>query len=91
MGFEWDEDKRTANLAKHGIDFVLAAKIFRNPTIERIDDRDDYGEERIIAVGQWSDHVLVVIYTWRDDNRRLISALKAGRNDKEKYHDSIRR
>ncbi len=89
MSFEWDEEKRTANLAKHGIDFVLAAKIFRNPTIEQIDGRADYGEERIIAVGHWNDGVLVVIYTWRGSNRRIISAWKAGKNDKKAYYNSL--
>ena len=87
MSFEWDEEKRTTNLAKHGIDFVLAAKIFRNPTIEQTDDRADYGEERLTAVGHWKDEVLVVVYTWRGANRRLISAWKAGTNDKEAYYD----
>ena len=76
---------RASNLAKHGIDFVLAAKIFRNPTIEHIDDRADYGEERLIAVGHWNDEVLVVVYTWRDENRRIISAWRIDDEGKRRY------
>lgn len=89
MSFEWDVEKRAANLEKHGIDFVLAAKIFRNPTLEQVDDRADYGEERIIAIGQWDDEALIVIYTWRGPRRRIISAWKAGTNDKEAYYKSL--
>ena len=87
--FEWDEEKRATNLEKHAVDFVLAAKVFRNPTLEQVDDRADYGEERIIAIGQWEDEVLIVIYTWRGSRRRIISAWKAGTNDKETYYDSL--
>lgn len=89
MSFEWDEDKRRGNIASHGIDFVLAAKIFRNPTLEAPDDRDDYGEDRVIAIGHWDGNCLVVIYTWRDENRRIISAWQAEKNDREAYFQSI--
>lgn len=51
MDVEWHEDKREYNLEKHGIDFVRAAKIFENPIVERLDDREDYGEDRYIAIG----------------------------------------
>ncbi|MCB9959790.1 MAG: BrnT family toxin [Rhodospirillaceae bacterium] len=89
MPFEWDEAKRRSNLAKHGIDFVRAARIFRNPILERMDDRQDYGEERWIAIGHWQGQCLVVVYTWRDGKRRLISAWKAGQDDREVYDDRI--
>ena len=85
MDFEWDEAKRAANLDKHGIDFVRAARVFLNPVLERVDDREDYGEERRIALGHWNDQFLVVVYTWRGEIRRLISARKAGRDEQEAY------
>ena len=44
LQFEWDEDKATQNVAKHGVSFLTAAEIFANEIIERIDDRDDYRE-----------------------------------------------
>ncbi len=46
MSFEWDEDKREANIRRHGVDFVRAAQMFSNPILERPDDREDYGEDR---------------------------------------------
>ena len=49
MEFEWDENKRQSNLSKHGIDFVDAAKIFNRPVLERVDNRYDYEETRIVA------------------------------------------
>ena len=89
MNVEWDEDKRERNIEDHGIDFVRAAKIFENPIVECLDDRKDYGEERDIAIGHWEENFLVVVYTWRGKNRRIISAWKAGRNEKRTYHESI--
>jgi uncharacterized DUF497 family protein len=47
MFYEWDEAKREANIQKHGVDSVLAAKIFDGPTVEATDTRRDYGEPRI--------------------------------------------
>jgi uncharacterized protein len=52
LEFEWDEDKRAANLGKHGVDFLRVALIFEGVTVEDVDDREDYDEERIIALGQ---------------------------------------
>jgi uncharacterized protein len=51
LSFEWDEEKNASNVENHGIDFLDAALIFENPTIEAIDDRADYGELRCIALG----------------------------------------
>ena len=87
--FEWDENKRAANLAKHGIDFVRAARIYQNPVLERIDDREDYGEERIIALGHWELDFVVVVTTWRGDNRRIISAWKAGADEQRTYQQAF--
>ncbi len=89
MTFEWDEEKRDANIKKHGVDFIRAAKIFSNPFLERLDEREDYGEDRIIATGHWQKYFIVVIYTWRGENRRIISAWKAGKNEKEEYYKTI--
>lgn len=46
LEFEWDEAKARSNLDKHGVSFFTAAAIFRNERLERIDDREDYGEVR---------------------------------------------
>ena len=90
LSFEWDEEKNAANIKNHGIDFLDAALIFENPTLEAIDDRADYGEVRTIAFGLAGETVLQVVYTWRGKNTiRIISARKANRYDAEKYYREI--
>lgn len=82
MEFEWDDAKSEANLAERGIGFDFAARIFEGSVIEWIDDRHDYGEDRIIALGQVDGEWLVVVYTWRGEARRVISARKANRRER---------
>ncbi len=89
MTFEWDEQKRLTNLAKHGIDFEAAKLIFGAPTLESPDNRRDYGESRIGAYGEVAGMVVFVVYTARDGCRRLISARKAGSHEQEIYHSRI--
>ena len=87
---EWDEEKRRANLAKHGVDFALAARIFDGSTLEGPDTRRDYGEERMGAYGQAGGLVLFVVYTRRKEKRRIISARKAGTDEKEIYRRHLK-
>ncbi len=90
LSFEWDEEKNVANIKNHGIDFLDAALIFENPTLEAVDNREDYGEVRTIAFGLSGEMVLQVVYTWRGENIiRIISARKANRYDAEKYYPEI--
>jgi uncharacterized protein len=50
--FEWDSTKADANWRIHGVTFDQAAKVLFDPfAVERIDEREAYGEERINAVG----------------------------------------
>lgn len=86
MNFEWHDEKAESNLVKHGVDFVDAAQIFANPRFEAIDERHDYGELRIRAIGHHDGVFYVVIYTMRDQTCRLISAWKAGEDDRKEYH-----
>ena len=84
--FEWDPDKEAANLQKHGISFTQAAAAFRDPfAVDWIDDREDYGEERVVLLGMTDGSVLVVVYTERGSRRRIISARRADRYEQEIY------
>ena len=90
MEFEWDENKRRSNLSKHGIDFVDAAKIFNRPVLERIDNRyDDYEETRIVALGEVNGVVHFVVYAWRGEVCRIISARRATKRERNKYYQTI--
>jgi uncharacterized protein len=50
--YEWDEAKNRENIAKHGIDFADAGRIFDRRLLVRLDDREDYEEERWVALGE---------------------------------------
>lgn len=87
LEFEWDEDKAAANLAKHRVSFLTAAEVFANEILERIDDREDYGEVRWIALGRVEAEVFGVVFTWRGDKLiRIISAQKASKDEREIYY-----
>jgi uncharacterized DUF497 family protein len=51
MNDEWDEEKRRANIIKHALDFADAGEIFEGPMLMGLDDREDYGDDRWIAIG----------------------------------------
>ncbi|MEM8780474.1 MAG: BrnT family toxin [Cyanobacteria bacterium P01_G01_bin.49] len=87
--FEWDENKRQANIEKHGIDFADLDELFTKPFLERIDNRIDYGETRIILLGQLNGVILYVVYTWRGSARRFISARRANQRERRKYYQSF--
>jgi uncharacterized protein len=86
MNFEWDEEKRKINIAKHGVDFLKASLIFRGPSVDGVDDREDYGETRQISIGDSGGLLLVVVYVQFDDAIRIISARKAQANGREYYY-----
>ena len=90
LAFEWDERKARANLRKHLVSFLTAAAVFENEMLERVDDREDYGEVRWIALGRVDAEVYRVVYTWRgEDVIRIISAQKASRDEREIYHRAV--
>jgi hypothetical protein len=82
MLFEWDEAKSRRNLNERGFGFEYAACIFLSPTLERLDNRRDYGEVRIQAIGRVIDDILFVVYTDREDARHIISARLASRKER---------
>jgi uncharacterized DUF497 family protein len=87
--FEWDEDKSEANLRNRGFDFAYAALLFDGPILEIDDERENYGERRIQVIGQVDDDVLFVVYTWRNDARRIISARLANRRERDVYRQAF--
>lgn len=87
LEFEWDEAKARNNLDKHKVSFLTAAAVFLNERFERIDDREDYGEIRWIALGRVEAEVFRVVYTWRGESLiRIISAQRASKVEREIYY-----
>ncbi|OFV94740.1 MAG: hypothetical protein A3H28_17255 [Acidobacteria bacterium RIFCSPLOWO2_02_FULL_61_28] len=91
MNCVWDPKKNRRNVARHGIAFEDAVKIFEGPTLEQVDERFDYGEVRVYAVGVVNGIEITVIYTdIPPGGRRIISAWRAERHEREAYWKSIR-
>ena len=91
MQFEWDEAKRIANLAKHGIDFVDAPEMFQGPMLVRSDERKNYGEPRWQGLGLVQARLMVVAYTKRDSNTiRIISLRKANSREKILFQETLK-
>jgi hypothetical protein len=85
--FEWDDDKENVNWREHGVAFRDAIKAFRDPFgVERIDAREDYGEERINLVGMCDGILIHVTYTERGERFRLISARHAEKHEQDDYY-----
>jgi uncharacterized DUF497 family protein len=90
MRYIWDPKKNRRNIARHGIAFEDAVQIFEGPTLERVDERFDYDEVRIYAVGVVNGMEITVIYTdTPDGGRRIISAWRAERHEREAYWKNI--
>ena len=80
------------NIQKHGIDFPTAIDVFHDlERIETVDDRQDYGEERLQTIGYAQPGLLFVVYTYRDNEttRRFISARRANEKEKALYNSLI--
>jgi uncharacterized DUF497 family protein len=90
LEFEWDEAKARANLEKHGVSFLTAAASFSNERLERIDDREDYGEVRWIALARVGIEVYRVVFTWRSQYLvRIVSAQRASKDEQEIYYREV--
>ena len=91
MNYVWDPEKNRRNVARHGIAFEDAVRIFEGPTLERVDDRFDYGEVRVYAVGVVHGVEITVIYTdLPQGKRRIISAWRSERHEREAYWENVR-
>lgn len=89
--FEWDEQKNSVNIRKHGFNFINAWEIFEGPILTILDDRDDYGEERWIGIGLLRTRIVVVVFTEPDEETiRIISLRKALTYERRRYNKYIR-
>jgi uncharacterized protein len=88
--FEWDEAKRKANVAKHGIDFIDMSEMFTSLMLVGPDTRKDYGEPRKIGFGFIRGRLIAVAFTERKPNSiRIISARKANKREEAYYQETI--
>jgi hypothetical protein len=90
MNYVWDRRKGRSNLTRHGIAFEDAIRIFDGPTLEKVDDRFEYREIRVYAIGIANGLEVTVIYTdVSESERRIISAWRAERHERAAYWQSL--
>jgi hypothetical protein len=90
MRFEWDEQKATANLAKHGVAFEEAATVFGDPLSDTFDDPDHSIEEQRFLIIGTSDRGRMLIVAHADDGAivRIISAREPTAGERKAYEES---
>ena len=86
--FEWDDDKAAQNYSDHGVSFETAKRVFKDPfATERLDDREDYDEDRYSILGMVDGRILYVAYTLRNGTIRIIPARGAEPHERRRYHE----
>ncbi len=86
MNYQWDPHKADVNIRKHDVDFADAVGVFEDESALWQEDAGDFGEERYIALGaDFLGRILVVVFTFRDDILRIISARKATESERKLY------
>ena len=88
MSYEWDPTKARANFEKHGVHFADAATVLEDDLALTVRDPFSEDEDRWITLGKdAAARLLVVVYTWRGDHARLISARLATPREKGQYEE----
>ncbi len=87
--YEWDENKDIRNREKHeGLGFLEAIRIF-DDIVYTDAAASEYGEERLRAIGMFRGMEIVVVYTLRRQRKRIISARRAKRYEREEYYQFL--
>jgi uncharacterized protein len=88
VSYEWDPGKAQANFAKHGVRFADAVTVLEDDLALTMRDPFSEEEERWITLGRDAlDRLLVVVYTWRGESVRLISARLATARETNQYEE----
>ena len=85
MAIVFDDEKRRKTLVERGLDFAAAGEVFDGPHLTIEDDRFDYGETRFFTIGFLGRRMVVVVWTPRDDDQRIISMRKANDREQQAY------
>ncbi|MEM0942893.1 MAG: BrnT family toxin [Pseudomonadota bacterium] len=88
MEFDWDEEKRRSNIAKHGLDFADAQKFGWEEALF-IDDFPIHGEARVIAIGPLANRLVLIVFTLRGDTCRIISMRNTEPKERKLYRDAL--
>jgi uncharacterized DUF497 family protein len=89
VDYEWDPKKAASNRRKHNVDFADAALVLEDEFAVTIED-DDPDEKRFVTIGMDAlARILVVIYTWRGEKIRIISARDATPGERREYEEGL--
>ena len=88
MRIEFDPDKNVRNIRERGLTFGRAAEFDFETALIEIDDRNDYGESRLTAIGMLDDIPHVLVFTMRSDVLRVISFRKANKREVQRYEQA---
>jgi uncharacterized DUF497 family protein len=84
---EFDPIKAKANRFKHGVSFAQAEEALQDFMAVTMEDPDAIGEQRFVTLGADANgRLLIVVYTLRGANIRVISARKASKGETRQYH-----
>ena len=86
MDYQWDPEKADLKYKKHGIDFADAVGVFEDEWALTIKQEIIKNEQRFASIGtDFLGRIVVVVYTFRDDDIRLISARPATKSERNIY------
>ncbi len=86
----WDPRKAASNQKKHGIRFSDAESVLLDPFALTAEDSRARGEQRFVSIGtDSSGRIVVVVYAYRSQTIRLISARNATRSERNSYEEGI--
>jgi len=86
----WDPEKARDNLRKHGVRFSDAESVLFDPGALTREDTAAEGEQRLVTLGADPiGRILVVVYTYRGEDIRLISAWQATKKERRHYEEGI--
>ena len=87
VAFQWDPKKADSNAKKHGVRFSDVVTVFEDPRAVTIDDPHPT-EQRLVTIGlDILDRLVVVCWTMRDDDIRIVSAREATRRERATYEE----
>ena len=89
MQFEFDPAKDRANREKHGLSLGLAVEVDWDAALVWVDDRVEYGEQRMIALAPKTGVLYCIAFVDRGEVRRLISLRRANRREVKHYVENF--
>lgn len=90
MDIVWDSAKARSNYARHGIRFSEVEQVFYDPSALTMEDTSSSREQRFVTLGRDGQvRILVVVYTYRGETIRVISARRASPGEVESYEEGV--